>query len=271
MKRILLSTDFSDNAMNAIEYGLNLYGSEGVQYSLLNTYHEPGSTATSMVSISEYLRKESQELLEKSVNELRAKYPDYSIDTISKYGSLYGVINAFAKKDTIDAVVVGTKGASQMENFFLGSNTMDVLKNVEIPTVIVPKGSTYQGIKTIALAVDLKPLKDLSILTPVLDLAKKEGAFISAVHIEAPWDKSMKIETPEADQLNEYLEPFAHEFETVEHENIAAGIGAFADEKQADLLAIIARKHNFVERLFQKSITKEVSLMAAFPMYIVRE
>ena len=62
-----------------------------------------------------------------------------------------------------------------------------------------------------------------------------------------------------------------HQFDNIFNENVAAGIGSYMNESHAEMLSIVARKHNFIERLFQKSITKEVSLLATFPLFVVRE
>jgi len=271
MKKVLLTTDFSENAQTAIEYGLQLFGSENAEYTLLNTYKEPGSSTAAMVSIAEYLHKESENLLTEAVKSLGEKYPNHTIKSASMHGSLYPVVNSLAKKGLADVVVVGTRGASQVQNFFLGSNTMDVLRNVEIPTVIVPQNHTYEPIKTIALAVDFKPLKDLSIIQPIQELASAKGASINAFHIQENGDDEMSTDSQEVKNLFDELGETQHSFDNVKNDNVAAGIGGYMDESHAEMLAIVARRHNFIERLFQKSITKEVSLLASFPLYVVRE
>lgn len=271
MKKILLTTDFSENAQTAIEYGLQLFGSENVSYTLLNTYKEPGSSTAAMVSITDYLRQESETLLGEALESLKEKYPNHTITTSSIYGSLYPVINALASKDMADIIVVGTRGATQVQNFFLGSNTMDVLRNVQIPTVVVPRSYHFEPIKTIALAVDFKPLGDVSILEPVIHLAKEKGAAINAFHIQESGDDAMTNASPEVVRLFSELGDIQHQFDNIFNENVAAGIGSYMNESHAEMLSIVARKHNFIERLFQKSITKEVSLLATFPLFVVRE
>ncbi|MCR9173166.1 MAG: universal stress protein [bacterium] len=271
MKRVILTTDFSENAHTAVEYGLQLFGSENVTYTILNTYKEPGTSTAAMVSIADYLYKESQTMLAQLKGELATSYPNHIIETLAKHGSLYPVLNAMSKNGLADYVVVGTRGASQVQNFFLGSNTMDVLKNVAIPTVIVPKDCQFNSIKNIALAVDFKPLENHEILSPMLDLARSQGAEVLAFHIQENGDDEMSKASPEVVALFNTCGDIPHNFENIKNENVAAGIGSYMNASNADLLAIVARKHNFLERLFQKSITKEVSLLASFPMLIVRE
>ncbi len=271
MKRVILTTDFSDNAKTAIEYGLQLFGSEGVTYTVLNTYREPGTSTAAMVSIAYYLYKESESLLAELKTELEEKYPNHSIETLAKHGSLYPVVNSLAKNGLADYVVVGTRGASQVQNFFLGSNTMDVLRNVEIPTIIVPKDCEFKNINSVALAVDFKPLQKQDILKPVVQLAGDQEAEICAFHIQENGQDVMSDESPEVIDFFHTCGDIPHKFENIKNENVAAGIGSYMDKSNADLMAIVARKHNFLERLFQKSITKEVSLLASFPMAVVKE
>jgi len=271
MKKVLLTTDFSENARSAIEYGLQLFGSENVQYTLLNTYKEPGSSTAAMVSIVEYLHQESKNCLAEELKSLKDAFPDFSIETLSLHGSLYPVVNGLASKGKADYVVIGTRGASQIQNFFLGSNTMDALKNVQIPTVIVPTNHSYSDIDNIALAVDFKPLTDFSPLDPVVELARAKDSKISAFHVQENDNDTMTDTSSEIQRLFEYLGDITHQFDNCKNENVAAGIGNYMKDADAQILAIVARKHNFLERLFQKSITKEVSLLASFPMLVVRE
>ena len=271
MKKVLLTTDFSENARTAIQYGLQLFGSEDVSYTLLNTFREPGTSTAAMVSIVEYLQKESKVLLEQTVNDLKTDYPNHKITPLSMHGSLYPVINALAKRGDADLVVVGTRGASQVQNFFLGSNTMDVMRNCELPTVIVPKDYQYSPVHSIALALDYKPLETANILEPIMHVADLKDANVKAFHIE---QNAMEVltETPTmVKQLQDSYSRFDTECDTVKNDNVAAGIGSYMEDSKSDVLAIVARKHNFIERLFQKSITKEVGLLASFPMFVVRE
>ena len=63
MRTILLPTDFSVNAQKAVDYALSVFGTEDVNYILLNVYSEPHTSADMLVSIVD--------LLEISVNEQR--------------------------------------------------------------------------------------------------------------------------------------------------------------------------------------------------------
>lgn len=133
MKNILLTTDFSDNANSAIDYAIKLFGTK-CKYTLINSYVEPAGTSTTLVSISSVLHKESVEGLTQLKNEILRNYGnELDIETSSWHGGLFNVINNLSKKKNIDYVVVGSKGASGLEKFLVGSNTLDVMKRVKIP------------------------------------------------------------------------------------------------------------------------------------------
>ena len=59
MKKIILATDFSRNAKNAIENGIQLFGIQGVNYIIVNSFVEPKATTNVVVSMNDLLRKES--------------------------------------------------------------------------------------------------------------------------------------------------------------------------------------------------------------------
>lgn len=61
MKKILLPTDFSNNARNAAEYAIEMFGYNDVEYILLNTYTEIFITTDVLISIIKLLKKELKE------------------------------------------------------------------------------------------------------------------------------------------------------------------------------------------------------------------
>ena len=61
MKKIILATDFSRNAKNAIEYGIQLFGIQGVNYIIVNSFVEPKATTNVVVSMNDLLNDFDQE------------------------------------------------------------------------------------------------------------------------------------------------------------------------------------------------------------------
>src|SRR3989338_2591756 len=109
MKHILLTTDFSENAKHAIDYAIELWGKKDVHYTLINAYQEPGSIDT-VVSLSEFIREESEKGLAREKESLQEKYgAQLSMMSVSHYGDFVAVANMLNNEQPFDYAVVGSK------------------------------------------------------------------------------------------------------------------------------------------------------------------
>lgn len=272
MKTILLTTDFSKNAKNAIAYAIRLFGKVDVNYLLINTYVEPRSSTNVVVSLNDFLKKESLEGVKEAHEELNDLFgPDLSMEHRTYYGDLAPVILALSKEESLDYVVVGTKGASALENFIMGSNTLDVVKNVKVPILVVPQDEELTSLDRIALAADYEHIDHIHLLDPLTFIARRTKAKLKIVNINTEEKDTDYDHALEAFELHNILEGITHQFYTEKNDDVVEGIDRFVKDKNVQLLAMVARKHTFFDRLFHKSITKEVSKLADVPLLILHE
>ena len=140
MKKILIPTDFSDNAWNAISYALSLFANEKCEFFLLNTYTPviPSSRFISpmanAVRIEDAVRMTSENGLSKTLERIQEDFanPLHTFKTISSFFNLLvEEIKELVDDYNIDVVLTGTKGASGMDEVFMGSNTVRIIKSVK--------------------------------------------------------------------------------------------------------------------------------------------
>lgn len=274
MRNILLPTDFSENARNTIEYAFGMFGDKkNVSYILLNVYTEPHSSADMLFSIKDLLEKESKRGLKDEHDYLSNKFPNSSlkIEQHSEYGNLLSIINHMVKTKNIDYVVMGTKGASGIKKVLMGSNTADVVKNVDSTILVIPENSNYKPSFRIAFTTDYKKLKNKYVLDPLVELAKKHQSelLVVNIHPEEPIIDTKK--TVESIELHHKLENIPHHFYESEHKNFTKGLDYFIQQHKIDLLVMIARQHRFFERLFHNSITEQMSMFTNIPLLVSHE
>lgn len=269
MKKILITTDFSENSINAAEYAISLFGLEDVQYMLVNTYSEPRAVTTVVVSLNDFLRKESIEGVKKQKEELIAKFEGINIESQTYYGAPANTIKALSVNENIDFVVMGTKGASSFENFLIGSNTLEVIKSVDVPILMIPLNCGYKRMKKLAIASDLHKLNHSGLIKPLVQIAKQHNSEICVLNVHV--DETKYEEALEGFELHNELEGLEHSFHQEINSDVVKGIESFVDSENIDLLAMVARRHNFFERIFTKSVTQELSKLAHFPMLILHE
>ena len=161
MMNILIPTDFSKNANEALFYASKVFKNEPCKFYLLHVfevetpifpgknYKEEGKLRyeTKLADVNQQLNKT---LLSVSVI---SDTSDHSFETLASTKSLVESIQKSIKKFKIDLVVMGTKGASGLKEIFIGSNTVKVIKSIhEIPLLIVPTEVNDFNLSKIAFA-----------------------------------------------------------------------------------------------------------------------
>jgi len=263
MKTILLMTDFSDNAKNAIQYAINMYGEE-VNYILLNTYIVRENSGAFM-SVADRIKEISEEELSNELTYIENKFSQYSnlnITTLSQRGGPIDSVNIIKSQHPIDLIVMGTKGASGLTKLLIGSVTASIVKETNLPVLIVPEKAEYQPIKKIVFAVDDFKMDD-ELLRPLTSMIQKEK---STLHL-------LNVVNKEALNLNmEELKKLYGQnivIESVVGESVSEEIEKFATDNQINLITVVAHHNKFFDRLFHKSVSQELVFHAKLPILVL--
>jgi nucleotide-binding universal stress UspA family protein len=271
--KIILPTDFSKNARSAIEYAIGMFSYEDVEYILLNTFEDPYTTTDIIISIKDILSRQSKEGLKKEYDYFKKKYPSdlFVLKKQTKFGKLSDAINSISKNENIDYVVMGTKGSSGMENVFLGSTTLDVIKKTNCPTLVIPENTIYAPPLKIALATDYNELKNNTAFNPLTKIAKQYNSEILIVNVSSEAELVSPKEEINGINMHYTLEKIPHHFYDITHVDIVEGLVQFNHKHDVDMIALISRHHSFFERIFHNSITKQLTKLADVPLLILHE
>lgn len=266
MKNIVVPTDFSDNANNALEYAIQLAIHFGSKIHLIHTFVVPSQTGM-LVSVRNFMKKDAEEELSKIVKKYKSRFiQDASMEATAIEGSTHQTIKGFAKGIGADLIVMGTQGASAVKGIFIGSNTSKVIGKSEVPVLAIPNDCTYRPIKDITLAVDDKVISSEDVLRPLNRLAKSYEAHVSVLHVE----KEMVASGGGVDVgINMFLSEVPHSYNTVYSDSVKEGLDRFVDRVDADLLCMIHRERGFVGNLFHKSNVNSEAFDSKVPLLVV--
>lgn len=273
MKNVLIPTDFSFCARNAIQYTMDSFGHKEVQYFFLNTYVQPTSTAGMMVSFIERMREDSVKGMDNEIEYFRDLLPSEanSIIGLTEYGSLPTIVDREVKDRDIDFVVVGTKGADGFDKFISGSNASDLIRSIKCPLLIVPELSRFTKIKTLGFAADFERLKNYEITKPIDHLLQNMDTNLVVVNVRKEGEELGLEKGAARVNLKSLFKDKGYLVSNVENDSIVNGINKFCKDYSLDLLVMIARKHGFFESIFRKSITKEIAMIGEVPLVIINE
>lgn len=278
MKKILLPTDFSENAFNAIEYALHLFKHDQCIFYLLNTYtplfyridYFIGGPAVS--TVPDVGVDISLEGLKLTLERIKSKYqnPKHEFESISVFNTLNDQVRETCDKENIDMVVMGTQGASGAKEFFLGSNTVHVIRNATVPILAVPEGYKFKTIERVLLPTDYASKYHLEELKPLQDLVQKFNAALHVVHaVEV--DEMTGVQLLHKEYLKILLKDTSVDFEDVTEQYMPNIVHDYAEKNKVDLIVMLNRKHSFLDRLLLKQNVDAVGYHSRVPFLVLRD
>jgi len=259
MSKILVGTDFSENANHAVNYAARLamqlhrplHITCGFQLPVVSSLDAPMAA----VSVHE-IRNSYQANLNDLVNETKKQFPGLSCEAVLDFGSGWEVMDKHA--DSTDLLITGESGSGARMGVLLGSTPRELIRHSKKNLMVVPLGTAFRPFKKVALALDLRHEIDFTRFEQLKQLLHAfEGRLliVSVVSKEHPLNTEKAIAGLSADKVFYDVE---HTFHLPENEDTAAAISGFCREHEVDVLALLPGHHNFLEALFGKSISAEV-------------
>ena len=272
MKTILVPTDFSENAHHAIEYAVELAGHLNANILLFNFFRVPifAGDVPIEASLLEELEQESFDSLNFLKVEIMEKNSKLEVECISASSMNFEVeeICNVAIENGIDMIVMGTKGSSGLAKVLMGSNTAHVLENAHCPVLVVPEDARFDGLKKIVFATDYNE-DDFGSIHFLKELADNFGAELIVVHLADEHSSTHH----EIDRFNEFKRELSKHlpidkmsFELIAGEDFMERLNEFIVDKKIDIMAMSTKKRNLYERLFDRSLTKQMAYHTKIPL-----
>ena len=200
MKNILLPTDFSDNSWNAIQYGLQLFKDHKCTFYLLNTYTpiiydvQYFEVAAAQAGLIDAMKETSKKGLDKLLVKINTEFKNenHTFSTISSFNTLVREVEELYQGNAIDFIVMGTQGASGLNEVLFGSNTVHVLKNAKCPVLAIPNNFSFEAPHEILFPSDYGIDFQDKHLQPIIDIASLFSARINILNVSYGSDLSEK-------------------------------------------------------------------------------
>jgi len=270
MKRILVPIDFSDQAECAIKTAARIARESGAEIFLLHMLNLPMNEtdvsahgdASNPAKIL-YLRKIHQKIDEA----MKAPYlKDIKVSEEVRFHKTFSGIIDYSHELNTDLIVMGSQGATGLKEMFIGSNTEKVVRNSDVPVLVVKKGVGEFDMNKIVFASDFSESVQPS-FGRFLEFAAKFNAsvhllFVNTVHNFEP-----------TKETSERLQNFVNEYDLPEHTlniyndtSIERGILNFSKDIEADLIALNTHQRSGLSSMFNESISEDLVNHALKPV-----
>ena len=278
MKKILLPTDFSQNALNAITYAIEMFREEKAVFTFLHAYKIFDYYEGSKLSVEpgEKSREKTEREVERQLKQLVEKVAlkagkQHILKTSAHNLLLVDAINKELRTHQQDLIVIGTQGHTGEKEVIYGSNTINIMEEIEkCPVLAVPAHAEFKPPAEIVLANSFKVTLTPHDLDFLINLAHRFNSSIRILHIaeEGGLSRSQKYNRV---QLQEKLEGIKHSFHFLEFLSVPMGIYSFLASRGSDMIAFINKKHTVVQNLLMQPLYKNLAHYARVPVLVLHQ
>lgn len=261
---LLCPTDFSQTATNACEVAVQLLRPfDEKKIHLLHCINLV-SRAGVFLKMDEMMKKQAREDLEKLSKILIDLDPEIEITTSVVSDNPKTYIPRLAEKESFDLIVTGTEGLSALKEVTIGSVTEFIIRKSSIPVLAIPPDSSLETINTMAIGLE----DGINIQKNGIDLlnamAHKHQSYLVGINVRPADAAETRFDM---DQLFPSVNTEFHSVE-IQH-SVARSLAEFVSRNQIDLLTMVHKKKNWLERLFYSSITRAELFKIDFPLLVL--
>jgi nucleotide-binding universal stress UspA family protein len=273
MDKFLCPVDFSTYSLNALEYAAKLLHVRKGSLTLIHIFTEKEFLHALDGEKSDFndLKDHAKEKLYNLADEIEEEY-DFECDVVLSIGDVNNSISKYANDNDYDLIVMGTQGNGYNRKTIIGSRTIRTVENSITPVLTVPLEAEFKGWNSVVYASDYSE-KDKIIMQKLVSFVYSFRSRIRFVHVSHSKNKMNEKSYQEfKDELSSFLGYEKISYYLKEYKkDISSGIEEFVYEHNGDLLVLLKRKRNFLEKLIGNSVSTEVSYLSTHPLLIYHE
>lgn len=266
MKQIIVPTDFSKGAWNALLYAADLGEVLGIrEMIILNSYEAPHASAATLASIDRVMQRDSEKGLDKWIRKIKEAgiSARFNFHKKSVHTGLVEAINSQIEDYNDNLVVMGSLGETGLVEKLFGSNASAVALRVHCPVLVIPPKTNFSKYKNIVLGSDFDHIseRNLKILRKISTLDPASNFQI--VHVQEdgePGKASMGL------QQND----IPHSIIEISGDDVGEALDQYVSKSVANLLIVFRKETGFFGKFFHISVTKKLTLLGHVPLLILK-
>lgn len=280
MKNVLILTDFSENAWNAMLYAIDYFKDMPKVFYVLHVSSmgsmplQESPYAKTQIGIEQSYTKPAKVQLNQLIERIKQERPECKIHefyALSDYNFLTDAVRRHVADKKIDLIIMGTKGASGLKKIIIGSNASDVITRVQCSTLVVPENAKFNGLDEIAFPTDFSMLHGVKILHPISNILKNYTSNLRVLHISKRNDLLDDNQLKNKELLEDYFSNDAHSFHFLINRKISDAIQEFVHTRNIKMIVMVARNLNYFQQILFHTKVEEISYHTDIPFMVIHE
>lgn len=275
MKTILLPTDFSQNSINAIHFALNYFKHLVCDFYIINVQRTSTFVTDDMMavpyssSIYSTIVDASKKSIENVILLMESTYANknHKFHSIVDYDNFIDAIDQASKRYNVDVIVMGTKGASGINKFIFGSNTVRVMQRLEVPVLAIPEGCEFSKLDKVALITNNIRKEDINKLNPLKNLLTGHISKLTGITLNSE-PSNLKFK-PNYEFLEALFKQVEYKNIDVSQEDLFNVTEAYLKTNNFQMLALLNEKHSFFERLLHTHHIETFGFSINIPFFVM--
>lgn len=242
MKTILVPVGSSKNAKSHLQYAVDFAKAFGAKIYVIQIYNVYTKAGT-MIKIDHILERESKTFLDTHVASINTKGVEIYTKTFK--GKLIDTLEKVCNALDVDLIILEPRTNSIKDEVYLGKTSGKIIKQTQIPALIVPEGCVYKPIVKILLALKSAIVQKEGVLDPLLAIKNQFKSVVNillvktAYHIEADFE------------LNDDLKSIITNTTITENPTTFHAVLEHYKSNTPDMLCVVRRKRGFFAKLWE--------------------
>jgi nucleotide-binding universal stress UspA family protein len=272
MKKIIIPVDFSDHSEYALKTAAKLAKKHDAELLVLHMLEMSDIMLTTSEGFQSQKAAFFLQIAEQKLEGFLKKdyLNDLKVTSIIKHFKVFSEVNDVALKNDADLIVMGSHGSSGMAEFFVGSNTERVVRNANIPVLVVKNNVSDVNFNVVAFACIFSE----ETIKPYLNAVKlfdKIDAKFYLVHVNLPNDRFMSSLEIEQKAVNFFtkaernLTKMKDVYYVCDY-TVEEGVLNCANKIGADLIIVPTHGRKGLAHFFEGSIGEDVANHSTLPV-----
>ena len=281
MKKILVLTNFTDNANHAATIAVSLCAQLYSNIILLNTFishpvlagfGDPPCAIEEMLWENESHKKLTflKEDLEELIATLPADQHHPGIDCRHEEGSLKYQLDFFAGKKDIELIIMGARKGSTMEHLLIGSDTSVILNRANRPVIIIPEGTDLRQFKKVTLACDFND-SDLDAVHYLVQLGRVFHFELEIVYVSL-WEHNYDHNHEKKSNFITQVARFGYpdiSYRNIVGKELINRLNRLCKDTKTDMLVLVHDRYSLLNRIFKSTNANELLKQQQLPVMLI--
>lgn len=260
MKNILVPVGSSKNALSHLQYAVDFAEAFGAKLFIVQVYNVYTKAGT-MIKVDNIIERESKEFLNNLVSKIDTKNVDVTVRVLK--GKLIDTLELACKAANVDLILVEPRTNSIKDEVFLGKTSGKIIKQTQIPALIVPEGYVFKPIKNILLAIKSAIIKKENALNQLIDIKNNFDAVVNLLLVKTVYYNEGDFD------VEDNLTSIVASITETENATTFQGALEYFQTHNPDLLCVVRRKRGFFTKKWEKNTILKKDFHSKRPVLVL--